>query len=115
MPIVYRSGKYPTYSKRIATIAGVARSEGVALPNHSQLNFGHDQRGIADRHRFMVRMADECTDKVIPSIWAKVQTIISDAALARPIQANAIRRLKELQIGIPLDAAISFSAVRHSR
>lgn len=115
MPIVYRSGKYPTYSKRIATIAGVARSEGVALPNHSQLNFGQDQRGTDDRHRFMVRMADECTDKVIPSIWAKVQTIISDAALARPIQANAIRRLKELQIGMPLDAAISFSAVRHSR
>ncbi len=38
----YRTGKYPTYSRRVSIIADVAKSEGVPLPSHSELKFAMD-------------------------------------------------------------------------
>jgi hypothetical protein len=97
----YRSGKYPTYSSRIGAITTVAKGEGLILPDHLQLSFGRDQRGVDDRHRFAVRMADECISTIVPEIWQKVLQVINTANLVRPVQANAVRHVEDLKLGIP--------------
>ncbi len=97
----YRSGKYPTYSSRIAAITKIASEEGLSLPDHLQLSFGQDQRGVDDRHRFTVRMADECISSVLPAIWTRVLSVLEEAKLPRPVQANAIRHANDLTLGIP--------------
>lgn len=102
----YRTGKYPTYSTRIAIISDIAKREGVPLPTHLQLDFGIDSRGIDEKHRFVVRMADESVQLIVTALWDKVISVLAEGRLSRPVELNANRHLKDLQLGIPPSAPI---------
>jgi hypothetical protein len=97
----YRSGKYPTYSKRISIITDVAAKEGVKLPDHTELKFARDLRGFDDRHRFIIKMADESAAVIAPALWKKVVTVIDENSMRRPLKDNAVRHLADLRLGIP--------------
>jgi hypothetical protein len=97
----YRSGKYPAYSKRIQVISDVAKAEGISLPNHSELSFAQDLRGFDDRHRFVVKIADDAASTIVPALWEKVLRVINEAKILRPLAENANRHVRDLRLGIP--------------
>lgn len=97
----HRSGKYPTYSKRISVIQEVARSEGVPLPADIHIQFGADQRGVDERHRFLIRIADESVARVVKDLWDQVLDVMQQGGLARPNPAMIARALADLRLGIP--------------
>jgi hypothetical protein len=97
----YRSGKYPTYARRVSIISDMAKSEGLTLPNHAELRFSQDLRGFDDRHRFIVKMADEAAALIAPALWAKVTAVIRECSLKRPVGDNAVRHVADLRLGIP--------------
>jgi hypothetical protein len=97
----YRSGRYPTYSKRISVIKDIAGQEGVAVPPDVHLRFGLDQRGLDNRHRFLIKMADESVEKVTKKIWSGVLDVIKRGNIVRPNSAVSARHLIDLRLGIP--------------
>lgn len=98
----YRSGKYPTYSKRISVIQEIAKDEGVPLPTDIQIQFGVDQRGVDERHRFLIRIADESVAKVVSGLWDLVLDVVKKGNIARPNTTMTSRALADLRLGIPM-------------
>jgi hypothetical protein len=102
----YRSGKYPTYAKRLQVISSVANKEGIPLPDHQQLNFSQDLRGFDDRHRFNVKIADEAASIIAPALWDKVLQVVQKNSITRPVVDNAVRHLNDLRLGIPMSKPV---------
>jgi hypothetical protein len=96
-----RDPKYPTHETRIATIRGIAKNEGVALPNSTELNFTQATRRADPQDQFIVRIAETSVSEITPTLWQNVSTIIANGRLRRPSQGAAARHLAEFRIGIP--------------
>lgn len=98
----YRSGKCPTYAKRIAVLQEIAKQEGVVLPAGAQQQFRGLQRGADERHRFLVKIADETVTKIVTGLWDQVLEVVQVGNIARPNDATMLRHLKDLRLGVPM-------------
>lgn len=97
----YRSGKYPTYAKRIEVIQRIAKGEGISLPSGTDLQFS-GQRGSDESHRFLIKIADDSVEKVIPGLWNLVLEVVKVGKLTRPNNGLAVKHLNDLRLGVPM-------------
>ncbi len=96
-----RDPHYPSLVTRISVVSNVAARDGVRSPSHQALGFEDESRRGDARLRFVVRMAEEGVAAITGALWDRVLEIVVKSNLQRPDHTNALRHLKEYQMGIP--------------
>ncbi|MEA2879916.1 MAG: hypothetical protein QOF14_5112 [Hyphomicrobiales bacterium] len=102
---------YPLNETRIAVISRVAASEGRELPTNIQIEFRSERRYAEQRHRYIVKKAEESVSSITERLWTRILEILRKSNLTRPDPNSATKHAEDFLVGIPTHAPLCLGDV----